>query len=105
MQRASSISLQLKKNYDRKSADGLSPGMFTLTIMANLTYGTSLLLRPLSVQYFVSKLSWLVQNPSPLIQVVSFTAITHCSDWELVRQFFRRVNSHANIQIWFSKVK
>jgi hypothetical protein len=41
--------------------------MFTLTIMGNLTYGTSLLLRPLSVVYFVSKLPWLVPNPSPLI--------------------------------------
>ena len=34
-----------------------------MAIMGNLTYGTSLLLRPLSMVYFVSKLPWLVTHP------------------------------------------
>ena len=34
--------------------------MFMMAILGNLTYGISLLLRPLSMDYFVSKLPWLV---------------------------------------------
>ncbi len=59
----STFPLQLRLNYKRRSVEGLSPGMFTMAIMGNLTYGTSLLLRPLSMVYFVSRLPWLVPFP------------------------------------------
>lgn len=54
---------QLYLNFKRRSVEGLSVGMFTMAIMGNLTYGTSLLLRPLSMVYFVSRLPWLVTLP------------------------------------------
>ncbi len=57
------LALQLRMNYKRRSVEGLSLGMFTMAIMGNLTYGVSLLLRPLSMVYFVSRLPWLVPLP------------------------------------------
>jgi hypothetical protein len=47
--------------------------MFTMAIMGNLTYGTSLLLRPLTMDYFVSRLPWLVLfcPPPPLPPLLS----------------------------------
>ena len=67
--------MQLYLNFKRRSVQGLSTGMFLMAIMGNLTYGTSLLLRPLSMDYFVSKLPWLVPVPFILPLRLRVTAL------------------------------
>ena len=53
--------------------------MFTMAIMGNLTYGVSLLLRPLSMVYFVSRLPWLVP-PLLTLPLSSYSALVPTSN-------------------------
>lgn len=51
---------QLVKNKQRRSADGLSLGMVACAVLANLTYGTSIIMRGPSWSNLVGKAPWLV---------------------------------------------
>jgi hypothetical protein len=111
-----SLSLQLYLNFKRRSVEGLSVGMFTMAIMGNLSYGISLLLRPLSMDYFVSRLPWLVLlYPFPshfsTLSRLFFHAFfsksllsnrfeRHFSaGWKLVRVLLRRVHLAPVLQV------
>lgn len=50
---------QLWKNERRGTAEGLSLGMFTLALWANITYGVSVLIELQSVRRAVESMSWL----------------------------------------------
>lgn len=50
---------QLVKNKQRRSADGLSLGMVTCAVLANLTYGTSIVMRGPSWANLLGKAPWL----------------------------------------------
>ncbi|WAR13847.1 LAAT1-like protein [Mya arenaria] len=47
-------------NYKRQSTDGLSIMMFILAVLGNLTYGLSILVRQLDVNYILKHLPWLI---------------------------------------------
>ncbi|XP_052760538.1 lysosomal amino acid transporter 1 homolog isoform X2 [Mya arenaria] len=51
---------QMFKNYKRQSTDGLSIMMFILAVLGNLTYGLSILVRQLDVNYILKHLPWLI---------------------------------------------
>lgn len=51
---------QLYKNYIRQSTDGLSLLMFWLAILGNITYGLSILIRSVELQWILQHLPWLI---------------------------------------------
>eukprot|EP00246_Nothoceros_aenigmaticus_P006902 TRINITY_DN2027_c0_g1_i1.p1 TRINITY_DN2027_c0_g1~~TRINITY_DN2027_c0_g1_i1.p1 ORF type:complete len:466 (+),score=45.37 TRINITY_DN2027_c0_g1_i1:278-1675(+) len=51
---------QIRKNHYRQSVEGLSLGMVTCAMLANLTYGTSILIRANSWADLTSKAPWIV---------------------------------------------
>lgn len=55
-----SRSLQIRKNYKRKTTLGISRLMFFLTVLGNLTYGTSIILHSPEGMYILQHLPWLL---------------------------------------------
>lgn len=51
---------QLVKNKQRRSADGLSLGMVSCAVLANLMYGTSIIMRGPSWDNLIGKAPWLI---------------------------------------------
>lgn len=51
---------QIKRNYARKSTVGLAISMFMAAIMANLSYGSSILIRTYSSKQLLDSLPWIL---------------------------------------------
>mmetsp|Transcript_19725 Transcript_19725/g.33881 ORF Transcript_19725/g.33881 Transcript_19725/m.33881 type:complete len:303 (+) Transcript_19725:91-999(+) len=51
---------QIVKNYQRKSVEGLSLGMFLSAVMGNLTYASSIFVRNMDAQYLWDRFPWLL---------------------------------------------
>lgn len=65
---------QLVKNIKRKSTEGLSPLMFTMAVLGNLTYAGSIFLYEWDWPYILSRLAWLLGSVGTLC--FDFTALT-----------------------------
>eukprot|EP00008_Paramoeba_atlantica_P011378 CAMPEP_0201492828 /NCGR_PEP_ID=MMETSP0151_2-20130828/34860_1 /ASSEMBLY_ACC=CAM_ASM_000257 /TAXON_ID=200890 /ORGANISM="Paramoeba atlantica, Strain 621/1 / CCAP 1560/9" /LENGTH=195 /DNA_ID=CAMNT_0047879861 /DNA_START=580 /DNA_END=1167 /DNA_ORIENTATION=+ len=57
---------QIYKNFRRKSTEGLSFGMFVLTVCGNLTYSSSILLESTEKSYLLNSLPYLVGSVGTL---------------------------------------
>lgn len=51
---------QIRKNYRRRSTEGISSIMFIMAVLGNLTYGASVLIRCVEAVYVLRHLPWLV---------------------------------------------
>lgn len=51
---------QIWKNFKRKSTEGLSPVMFTMAVMGNVTYATSIFLYSTEYNYLWERFPWLL---------------------------------------------
>eukprot|EP00884_Botryococcus_braunii_P021086 jgi/Botrbrau1/7661/Bobra.0159s0103.1 len=51
---------QIKKNWERKSTEGLAMAMFMAAIGANVAYGSSILIRTYSVKQLLDSLPWIL---------------------------------------------
>lgn len=51
---------QIKRNYARKSTEGLAKSMFMAAIMANVSYGSSILVRTYSSKQLLDSLPWIL---------------------------------------------
>lgn len=69
---------QLVKNNQRGSAEGLSMAMVTCAIMANLTYGTAIMMRTYSWQDFAAKAPWLLGSVGTVSLDFALLIQAHC---------------------------
>ncbi|KAJ1988232.1 hypothetical protein EDC05_005432, partial [Coemansia umbellata] len=57
---------QLIKNYQKKSCNGLSIGMFIFSILGNVAFTLSLLLHSLDSSYLLANVPWIVGSTGTL---------------------------------------
>lgn len=72
---------QLVKNKQRRSAEGLSLGMVTCAVLANLTYGTSIIMRTPSWENLIGKAPWLLGSFGTVFLDFSIFVQAHYYSW------------------------
>lgn len=72
---------QLSKNKQRQSADGLSLGMVTCAVLANITYGTSIIMRGPSWDNLIGKAPWLLGSFGTVFLDFSIFIQAHYYSW------------------------
>lgn len=72
---------QLIKNKQRRSADGLSLGMVTCAVLANVTYGTSIIMRGPSWDNLIGKAPWLLGSFGTVFLDFSIFIQAHYYSW------------------------
>ncbi|KAK7476092.1 hypothetical protein BaRGS_00032646 [Batillaria attramentaria] len=91
---------QIRKNYKRKSTEGVSSLMFVMTVLGNATYGASILIRSVEEIYILRHLPWLVGSLGIIfLDVTHVTAVTGTPSWE--RRTVRLLSHKSVITISF----
>eukprot|EP00250_Pteridium_aquilinum_P003847 c14122_g1_i1 orf=485-1975(-) len=72
---------QLVKNKQRQSAEGLSLAMVTCAVLANVTYGSAILMRGPSWEYLIGKAPWLIGSFGTVFLDFSLFIQAHYYSW------------------------
>eukprot|EP00249_Psilotum_nudum_P007601 c20690_g1_i1 orf=886-1659(+) len=76
---------QLIKNKERKSAEGLSLGMVTCAVLANLTYGSSILMQASSWDDWIGKAPWLLGSLGTVFLDLTLIVQAHYLNWRFIK--------------------
>lgn len=68
---------QIAKNRSRRSAEGLAPAMFTVAVIANTTFGSSLILRATSASELVTQIPWILGSLGTVL--LDAVILTQCA--------------------------
>lgn len=108
-----SIVLQFTIDYDlfsfqykRQSTDGLSLLMFLLAILGNITYGLSILVRSVEVDWLIQHLPWLVGSLGVVLLDISVSLKLKCN-WiiiPLANKVFRNHPVCLSIYLFWSYI-
>lgn len=72
---------QLVKNKQRRSTEGLSLGMVACAVLANLTYGSSIVMRVSSWEYIIGKAPWIVGSLGTIVLDFSIVMQAYIYSW------------------------